>query len=257
MKEIKSVVILGSGNVATFLARTFFKKRIIIAQIYSRDVKHAEALALECGTSFTSNISEIHKNADIYIFAVSDSAISEILLNHNWTGKFLVHTAGSVDLNVFKDYTLDFGILYPLQTFTKGRNVEFENIPMCVEANSDVNTELLKGLASQMSKNVICIDSQQRAALHLAAVFANNFTNHMYSIAYDLLNKYNLPQHLLTSLIQETTQKAMELSPKQAQTGPAIRRNTEIMNKHVDMLSFCPDWQKIYTFASKSIMDHS
>jgi predicted short-subunit dehydrogenase-like oxidoreductase (DUF2520 family) len=257
MKEIKSLVILGSGNVATFLAIYFNKNGLQVKQIYSRNEVHAKELALKVNSTFTSDIDKLYSGADLYVFAVSDSAISSILEKRDWFGKFLVHTAGSVDLDIFSTYTSEYGILYPLQSFTKGRNFELSNVPICIEANNKVQLELLNVLAKQISENVLCIHSQQRAALHLAAVFASNFSNHMYSIAYELLAKNQLPVELLTPLIRETTNKALEILPKQAQTGPAIRNNTNIINKHTEMLSFNPDWQKIYTFATKSIIELS
>jgi len=255
LKEINNIVIIGSGNVATHLALAFQENGIHILQIFSRNIENAKNLAIKVGAAYTNVSLEIQDNADLYLFAVSDSAVISILQSYNWQNKLLAHTAGSLPIDIFQPFSENYGVFYPLQSFTKGRNFELKKVPFLIEGNNTTSEEILLRFAKKVSKKTICMKSEQRTAIHLAAVFASNFSNHMYSIASEILSKNNIPFNILNSLIEETTNKAIQTSPITAQTGPARRNNTEILQKHIDMLASEPDWQKIYTFASESIIN--
>ncbi len=256
MKEISSVCILGAGNVATHFAKSIKKTGLEIVQIYNRKETKARELAEFIGCSYISDINKIYENAGLYLFAVSDSAILPILNLCDWKNKFLVHTSGFLPSNIFKPFTKTYGCIYPLQSFTKDRELNFLNIPFFIEANSTDTLASLNSFTSKLSEKVQEIDPVKKSILHLAAVFANNFSNHMYSIAFELLKRNNLPFEYLGPLIEETMHKAQNINPGKAQTGPAVRNDQEVLKQHIEMLTNEPEWQKIYTFVSESIQKY-
>ncbi len=168
----------------------------------------------------------------------------------------LVHTAGSIPMSVWEGHAERYGVFYPMQTFSKQREVDFQEVPFFIEAKRAEDTELLKAIASTLSEKVYEADSEQRKSLHLAAVFICNFTNHMYALAADLLEKYNLPFEVMLPLIDETARKVHELAPRDAQTGPAVRYDENVMSNHLAMLVDSPALQEIYKLMSKSIHEH-
>jgi predicted short-subunit dehydrogenase-like oxidoreductase (DUF2520 family) len=176
-------------------------------------------------------------------------------LQEAWFGEGLVvHTAGSVSLEVFKGRAKNYGVIYPLQTFTRGKPVDFSSIPLFIEANDNRNLEKLKYLSEKVTGKVYTADSETRAYLHLAAVFASNFTNHILALAEMVLLERNLPFNILKPLIEETVAKALYMSPRQAQTGPAFRHDKPILEKHLDMLAGHPEIKELYRLISESIM---
>jgi len=228
-----SVVIIGSGNVATHLAATFLKvDTIVMTQINSR------------------NLNSIPP-ADVTIVAVSDNAISEV--SSKITNSFVVHTSGSVALEALKN-TGTKGVFYPLQSFTKDKEVDFTRIPFCLESENKDDLSKLETLVSILNGKIYHINSEQRKSIHVAAVFVNNFTNHMYTIADDICKQYNVPFEILTPLIEETSLKIKNLSPKEAQTGPAKRNDTETIQNHLNLLSKAQ--QDIYLKITQSILDY-
>jgi predicted short-subunit dehydrogenase-like oxidoreductase (DUF2520 family) len=256
MKEINSVCILGAGNVATHLGKSVKNAGIEVSQIYNRTKKTAIELADNLGCSYTSDLNKITETVDLFLFAVSDSAIVPILKSRNWENKLLIHTSGTIPSEIFKPYTNRFGVIYPLQTFSKAREIDFSSIPLFIIANNPFTLATLKSFCSNLSESVSEIDSDKKAILHLAAVFANNFSNHMYTIADELLKKNDLSFDLLFPLIIETANKAIKMKPWKVQTGPAVRNNKEVIQKQTEMLSSKPEWQKIYTFVSESIQKY-
>ena len=243
-----SVVILGSGNVATHLTRAFLKVDTVdVVQVYSRTIENVDYLKKK--TSVTANLIDL-KEADIYIISITDDAIEEFSNRLKLKGKLVVHTSGSVSINALQgDY--EKGVFYPLQTFTKGTKIKFNKIPICIESNTKSGLIMLKELASSISKKVYEIDSKQREKLHLSAVFVNNFANHLYQIGNEICEQNKVPFEVLYPLIKETANKATKLSPKDAQTGPAKRNDIKVMEKQLSQLS---DHQKeIYKLLSKSI----
>ena len=228
-----SVAIIGKGNVSHHLFKAFSKaKGIDVSQINSRKLK---------------NIPKV----DIVIIAVSDDAISEVSSNIN--DKLIVHTSGSVSLNSLKNKG-NKGVFYPLQSFSKDKNVDFNTIPFCLEAENEKDLKLLKKLAKSIGKKVYKVNSEQRKSLHVSAVFVNNFVNHLYKIGSDICNKQNVPFEILHPLIEETASKIAKLSPEEAQTGPAKRNDLQTIQKHIEMLT--KEQQEIYQLITKSIQNN-
>ncbi|MDD2798925.1 MAG: DUF2520 domain-containing protein [Bacteroidales bacterium] len=230
------IVLIGAGNLATRLGIELLQKGEEIIQIYSRTKDSAKELADKIGTNFTTQLSEIDETADLYIFSVKDDALPTVLGQMKPNNGLWVHTAGSVPISIFESYTDKFGAFYPLQTFSKKREVNFSLIPIYIESHSAKQLAHLKTLAHSISETVIEASSEQRKQIHLAAVFACNFTNRMYAIAAQLLEEKGLDFTQLLPLIDETASKVHELHPKDAQTGPAIRFDEKIINKHIDSL---------------------
>lgn len=251
---IENVVLIGAGNLATQLAQALNEKGIRVKQVYSRKIESAKQLADKVNAPFTNNLSQLIADADIYIIAVKDSAIQEILENLNLNeDRLIVHTAGSVPMSILDGFTNCYGVFYPLQTFSKSRKVDFSDIPICIEANHPSTTMKLEKLGERLSSSVNQINSEERKSLHLAAVFVNNFVNHFYSIGADILHDKKLDFGLLKPLIRETAEKINTLHPLEAQTGPAKRNDQSIINAQLKMLHDQPEYQKIYSFVTESI----
>ena len=170
--------------------------------------------------------------------------------------KLVVHTSGSLSLSVLEPYSKNAGVLYPLQTFSKNRAIDFSEIPIFVEADSELNEKTLQTFAGAISKKVSILNSDKRKSLHIAAVFACNFVNHMYSLASGYLEEQDIPFEVLHPLIEETARKAREMSPKDAQTGPAVRFDENIINDHLERLQEFPELKALYNSISRSIFEH-
>jgi len=242
------VVILGGGNVAYHLTNQLLNNTSVeLVQVYNKTIESLQYLKNK--TSITTNISEL-KDADIYVIAVSDNAISELSSKLNFQNKLVVHASGSVAINELQSNS-NKGVFYLLQSFSKERDVDFSTIPICIEAENKKDLELLENLANSISKNCYQINSDQRKKLHIAAVFVNNFVNHLYHIGNEICEENRIPFQILQPLIQETANKISELSPFEAQTGPAKRNDTKTIEKHKAMLT--ANQQEIYTLLTKSI----
>ncbi len=249
-----NIVLLGSGNVAFHLAEMLKLSDINISQIYNINEKSGKELAQKYNTNFTNNISNINKDADLYIIAVKDIFIENIIDKLTINKGVIVHTSGTTDINVFAGKFENYGILYPLQTFTKEIKLNYNEIPFLIEANSSKTIDFINNIACLISNNVTNTNSEQRKLIHIAAVFACNFTNYFYSIADDLLDKQNLNFDLLKPLIKETTRKAIESKPKENQTGPAKRKDLNTINKHLETLENNKEIQKLYGIISEMII---
>lgn len=238
---------------ATQLAYALENAGLQIIQVYSRTVKSAQVLADELYTDFTSDINAISLSADLYIISLSDDAIFPVSEKLSLTDKLVVHTSGSVSLDAILKTSNNTGVFYPLQTMSRSRKVDFSNIPLCIEANNEENETILFSLANLISKNVRRINSKERRILHLAAVFANNFPNFMYSISEQILEDNNLDFNLLRPLITETASKIQKMDPRDGQTGPAKRGDEKIMKQHLDMLNNYPGFKEVYKLISAEI----
>jgi predicted short-subunit dehydrogenase-like oxidoreductase (DUF2520 family) len=238
--------------VATHLTKALFDTGYVIAQVVSRTEDHARRLAQAVDARWTIDFAQIEV-ADLYIYSVSDAALEEAIRRNPQTDGLHVHTAGSMSLDLFTGLKHRGGVLYPLQTFSKEKKVDFGQVPLFVEASCPDDLNILKQLGADIGSKTFEADSSQRQQLHLAAVFACNFTNHLFAIADDLLKKSGLPFDVLRPLIRETIEKTSTLSPREAQTGPAIRRDGNVMEKHLLKLSDHPQWQEIYRLLSESI----
>jgi predicted short-subunit dehydrogenase-like oxidoreductase (DUF2520 family) len=240
--------------VATQLGPALQEKGYSIVQVYSRSLASAEILGNKLNTPYTFRLEEIDTQADLYIFALKDLALPAVLKDFPATAGLWVHTAGSVPMDIFQNSRAKrYGVLYPLQTFSINRKISFEHIPLFIEANHPEDELLLEKIALSLSDKVIRLSSEKRKQLHLAAVFACNFTNHLYAIAAKILEEQNLPWEMLLPLIEETAAKVKELHPVEAQTGPAVRYDTNVIDKHLEMLKNDPDKQELYRMLSQSI----
>lgn len=250
------VVFLGSGNVATHLALAMQQAGHDIMQIYSRTIANAQQLAARLsGCAYTDDVKHVCADADVYVFSVKDDALPELAASvpcDNPDAVFL-HTAGSVPQDVFAGTSAaHYGVLYPMQTFSKERDVDFREVPCFVEGSDDDALRVIRQLASSLSDSVHELSSERRKSLHLAAVFACNFANHCYHLADRVLADAGLDFSLFLPLIDCTARKVHTMSPADAQTGPAIRYDETVINRHLAMLSD-PQMRAIYELMSKSI----
>lgn len=248
------IVLLGSGNVATHLGKALSAAGHQILQVYSRTRAHAEVLAEGLGAAAIDHPSEASVDADAYFIVVKDDAIEEVVSQLPRRLKGVVaHTAGSVEMDILKPYLDRYGVFYPLQTFSKTKAISFSAVPIALEAVDATAYGVLEQLADGLSDRVFPCDSKQRLSLHIAAVFACNFTNYLYSVADNVLRSHNLDFSLIRPLVLETAQKVMEHSPRDVQTGPAVRRDRITMAKHAELLSDQEDLRELYLLLSKRI----
>jgi predicted short-subunit dehydrogenase-like oxidoreductase (DUF2520 family) len=249
---MNKIVIIGSGNVAQHLIKAFAKSTVVeLIQVYARKAETvSHLLDLEKITTDYNLLRE----ADVYIIAVSDDAISSVSAQLPFKNKLVVHTSGSVALNLLNP-TNRKGVFYPLQTFTKDKVVDFKTIPICLESENPTDFQLLEKIAREITDKVFAINSEQRKALHVAAVFVNNFVNHLYKIGNTICEQNQVSFEILKPLILETAQKIMFLSPDEAQTGPAKRNDKATIAAHESFLS--DDNQiAIYKILTQSIQDN-
>lgn len=252
---LNRIVLIGAGNVATHLGKALLQAGYDIVQVYSRTIESATVLAACLNASYTTMLENVCMDADLYIVALKDSALQDLLpfIVKGKEASFFVHTAGSMPMDIWKGYTAHYGVFYPMQTFSKQREVDFGNVPFFVEANGEMEMLALKTLAGNLSPRVYEATTEQRKSLHIAAVFACNFTNHMYTLCNHLLAKNDIPFEVMLPLIDETACKVHGLHPKDAQTGPAVRYDLNVINRHLEILKEEPDVQEIYELISKSI----
>lgn len=243
------VVVIGSGNVAQHLIQVLIHaNNVDLVQAFARNSSQLSHLLP--ATKITSDYQKII-DADVYIISVSDNAISEVVAQLPFENRLVVHTSGSSELSVLMDKNRK-GVFYPLQTFTKGKEIDFSTIPICLEAENEADYQLLEKLGNCISQKIVRINTTQRKSLHVAAVFVCNFVNHLYQIGNEICEENNVPFEVLHPLIQETAHKISELSPKEAQTGPALRNDTITIEKHLDFLEN-PEFKNLYQLLTQSI----
>lgn len=247
------IVILGSGNVAAVLGRKFKAAGHEIIQIYSRNAAAASELAYEWDIESTNYKSMIQKNADVYLFAVSDSAIAEVADDLHLPGKVVAHTAASVPMDVLKQVSEHYGVLYPLQSLRKEQTT-LPDIPLFFDGNDETAKNMLAQLAQSVSSEEVALATDDdRLKLHVAAVVVNNFTNHLYALAEDYCKKEGLDFKLLLPLIEETSERIKTASPKAVQTGPAMRQDKETIQKHLELLNGHPHLKNVYLLLTESM----
>lgn len=252
----KRVVLIGAGNVAHHLAPALLKAGVNLCQIYSRSIESARELGRKTGITYTADIFAVYPDCDIYIFCVSDDALLSLFKSIRINKEALIlHTSGSLPLSIFQPFVKRYGVLYPLQTFTKRRDLEFQEIPLCVEGSNTEALQEVRELAGLLSVRIEEISSEKRKYLHLAAVFANNFVNYLYGISGKILEKEGLDFNLLRPLIFETAHKVMLISPENAQTGPARRGDENILNMHKVLLKDDRGLSNLYTILSDAIRE--
>lgn len=247
------IVIIGSGNVAAVLGRKFTAAGHKIVQIISRNAFAASQLAYEWDTESANYMSLINKNADVYIIAVSDNALEEVIIPLKLPGKVVAHTAGSVSKEILKTVTSHYGVFYPLQSLRKEINC-LPEIPIFFEGSDKTATNTLQKLAQSISyEQATVAGTEDRLKLHVAAVIVNNFTNHLYVLAEKYCQEEGINFHQLLPLIEETVQRLKTSSPADTMTGPAIRNDQETIQKHIELLKDHPLLQKIYQTLTESI----
>lgn len=252
---MERVVLIGAGRLAFHLGQALKSAEFNLMGLYNRTADNGKELAEALDADLYLSYTEIPKDADWYIIAVSDSAIAEVSHQLQGVNGMVTHTSGSVDLDALQQHAKR-GVFYPLQTFSRRKAVRFQDIPMLVEGVDPETEEMLVGAAARISHRVERIDSQQRQYLHLSAVFACNFSNHMYAIAEMLMRSRGMKFDLLHPLIVETTEKALEKGPYSVQTGPAVRRDQSTLDKHVTLLEQ-HNWAELYKLISESIQQNT
>jgi len=260
-KKMK-IVIIGSGNVGWHLGNALYEQGIHVEQVYSRQRAKAEALAQAIKTDYTTHLQDVMPGADLYILAVSDDAIKAVSIklrrrinihSDEKLEPLVVHTSGATPSTVLRSYFKNYGVFYPLQTFSMRKAVEFNTLPICVDSTNIANLDTLFRLAQSLSQEVYRINDDERKILHVAAVFVNNFTNYFYTIADDILQQEGIDFDILFPLIQETINKIYDHPPKMMQTGPAVRDDEKTIGEHLNYLGKYPDYQKVYDLITQNI----
>lgn len=250
------VSIIGSGNVATHIAKALKDANVQVLHIWSYKLENAKVLANKVDASAVAEISQVCiDNSDVVLIAVKDDAIASVSAQlTNYKG-LIAHTSGAVAMDTLAS-NKNYGVFYPLQTFSKQKDLDFSSVPLCLEANNHTNLDQLKKLASIISKSIYEVNSEQRKTLHLAAVFACNFTNYLYGIAQQLLAQNQLDFDIIKPLITETANKIQTALPLEVQTGPAVRNDEQTLQKHEGMLQEHPEWLNIYQLLSNQIKNN-
>ena len=249
------VLIIGAGNVATVLGRLIKAGGHDIVQVVSRSMHNAGLLATELECSAATSFAEMKKDADLYIAAMSDAALNEIKENFNLGGKVIIHTAGSVSKEVLKEVSVNYGVIYPLQSLSKESESGSLKIPLLIDGNNDYTLQMVQELAAAISPIVTIMPDDYRLKLHVAAVVTNNFTNHLYSLAYEFCKKERIDFAMLQPLIEETALRLQKHPPTEMQTGPAKRKDIITLDKHLKVLNNYPQLKNIYLKMSDSIMN--
>jgi predicted short-subunit dehydrogenase-like oxidoreductase (DUF2520 family) len=246
------ITLIGSGNVAQHLIKAFTKSELVeIAQVFSR--KKESLSSIIDYEKIVDNYDDLTET-DLYIIAVSDKAISDVSKQLPFQNRIVVHTSGAASLDVL-DAKNRKGVFYPLQTFSKKKDLDFSTIPVCLEAENTFDFRVLETVAKSISNAVFAINSDQRKALHVAAVFVNNFTNHLYQIGQEICEEHQVPFEVLRPLIQETAEKINTLDPIDAQTGPAKRKDSTTIDAHLQYLTN-ENQKNIYKILTQSIQNN-
>lgn len=251
------IVLIGAGNLATSIGGALKAAGHEISALYSRTEQSAKELSEKLRVPYTTSLNKLPHDADIYISMLKDDALMQlapeiVALNRK---ALFVHTAGSLPLSLWKDAGAEkYGVLYPMQTFSKGKRVDIQNVPLFVEGSSEQVLQEIMHMAKSLSQKVKELDSESRKRLHIAAVFACNFTNRMYAISNVLLEESGVDFKVMLPLIEETAEKVATLPPSQAQTGPAIRGDVRVMDSHLESLKSHPDFAEIYKLMSDNIL---
>jgi len=248
-----NIVIIGTGNAATVLGKKFRKAGHRIIQVFGRDAAAASKLAYQFDTESTNYWSVIRKDADFYLIAVADEAINDVVKHVHVPGKVVAHTAGAVKKDILKNMSHHYGVFYPLQSLRKDAN-ELPDTPIFIDASDEVAKKKLEQLAQSISNEQVgVVNDDERGKMHIAAVFVNNFTNHLYKLAEDYCKKEGIDFKQLIPLIEETAGRLKTISPSKTQTGPAIRNDEPTIQQHLSMLEKYPQLRKIYEVMTESI----
>ncbi len=253
----QKIVLIGAGNMGYQLGKQLYERQAGLIQIFSRTDEKAKTLSEATGnTAYITDLKDVRTDADLYVLAIKDDAIelvAEQLNSLGKAGKFVVHTSGVTPTEVFKPWFRRFGSFYPFQSFSRDRQTDFSKVPVCFYANTSKDASLLDQLGQQLGCKTFPVNDKERAILHVNGVFVNNFTNYLYRISWEIMEKEGLPFDLLRPLILETAQKIMEHPPQEMQTGPAIRNDQKSIKRHLDYLKTWPEYRKIYKVLTKGI----
>lgn len=249
------IAILGTGNVAWHLAHGFAVINEVEVMVWGRNPQALKALAESANCHFSSDLGDVCEEADLIVMAVTDRSIESLAHQlTDYSRSVIAHTSGSVGMDVLTGVCKRYGVFYPLNTFSKSAKLDWQNTPFFIESSDKDGEDLMLKLAQLLSKNVRLINSETRRKLHIAAVFACNFTNYFYGLAEELLEKNNLSFDLLRPLIKQTAEKAMEQLPSKLQTGPAARKDMSVIAKHITALENNPKHQELYELISNYIL---
>ncbi len=238
---------------ATHISRHLSSAGHSIICIWSRGRERAERLAAEIGSRAVSAPGAVPGDADFYLLAVPDGAIPSVAEEFRGARGIWIHAAGALSMDVLAGCFREYGVLYPLQTFSADRPLELADTPLLVEGSGRQVTDRIAEVARSISGSVIEMDSPRRLVVHLAAVFANNFSNHMFTVAEQIMKTQGADPALLMPLLRETFGKIGEMGPARAQTGPAVRNDRGTILRHLEWLKRYPEWEKLYTFISRDI----
>lgn len=253
------IVFIGAGRLATNLARGLHGSGHRIVQVFSRTMESAQQLAEQVEATHTDSIDALATDADAYIVAVKDSVLTELALQlaEVIADRPVFHTAGSMPMSVFSKGFRHYGVIYPMQTFSKERVVDLSRVPFFIEASTQEALSMANSIAATVSSHVHEMSGEQRRYLHLAAVFACNFANHCYALSAEVLEQHGIPFEVMLPLIDETAQKVATMAPRLAQTGPAVRYDENVMNAHLQLLQDNQKAQQVYRLMSESVHELS
>ena len=252
--QISTISIIGSGNVATALGLALSQSGLKVVEVFSPNIANSKLLSSKIGCNYVESIEKLNPNSDLYIIATPDKEIGNVSSKLKNVVGAIAHTSGSESISVFSSFSNNYGVFYPLQTFTVDNVVSFNDVPICIEGSNEKTIQLLKTLANNISNNVVVINSQQRQLLHLAAVMVNNFSNSFYDMAHNILHENDIDFSLLHPLIKETANKIDKVIPSNAQTGPARRNDVDTINTHLELLNKHPEYSKLYRLMSNQII---
>ena len=252
---LMKIILIGAGNLATNLGKALKKAGHDICQVYSRTMASASALAKTLSCEATDDLRQVRNDAEVYILSIKDSALADVAANlcRGREEAVFLHTAGSMPMDIFGGMACHYGVLYPMQTFSKTREVDFSIIPTFIEYNDDRAGQAVRTLAGSITRRVYPLASADSKYLHLSAVWACNFVNHCYDIASELLASHGIPFDVMLPLIDETARKVHSLSPHEAQTGPAVRYDENVINAQTQLMVKAPLLQQIYRLLSAHI----
>lgn len=236
MKEIQKITIIGAGCVAKFFAAGFVKRGLEVVEIVARREKVAQELAKKVKARASTDFSQINQESDLYLISVKDDSIKEVTPLIKLQDKLIVHTSGTLPIDVLKDCSSRYGVIYPLQSIIERRKLDFSKIPFFINANVNNDKLALESFMMLFSNSVQTLDDEKRAKLHLSAVFVSNFTNYMLKVANDITDEIKLEFDVLRPLAEETISKAFDITPEFSQTGPAKRGDSSIVKAHAKML---------------------
>ena len=253
MKKIKKITILGTGNIANQYCGLFLKNNFEIDCVYGNNEKNVAKEILD-KSIFTSNISELPNDSDLYIVALSDDVYLEVLKGFKHENKFIVHTSGSLESKTLEIATKRWGCIYPLQTIKKSINIKWEETPFYIEASNSNDENLLKDFCVSNKLNFTICNSSKRKKLHLAAVMSSNFSYHLFSMVKNYCLKNDVNFNDLKPLLENTLENSIRNSPFELQTGPAIRNDYNLINSHLEDLKENQDLKEIYEIFSNQII---